>query len=70
MTMNMTMDDFLTHCTACGGNWIAMFLTGIQEIFPNDYKDVIEEVNKIGYSHGGIPAMSYLCDWLEEHGIK
>lgn len=35
-----TMTDFLGHCTACGGNWGVMFLTGIEELYPNVY-DVI-----------------------------
>ena len=30
----MTFKEFLTHCTACGGNWGGMLLTGIHELYP------------------------------------
>ena len=30
----MEMSEFLTHCTACGGNWGGMFLTGIKALAP------------------------------------
>lgn len=26
----MPMDEFLTHCTACGGNWGGMLLSGLR----------------------------------------
>lgn len=32
-----TLDDFLNECTACGGNWCGMFLSGIKKIWPNVY---------------------------------
>ena len=33
----MTLDTFMTHCTACGGNWTAMIMTGIEEVAPEVY---------------------------------
>lgn len=36
----MTLTEFLSHCTACGGNWGSMFLTGIKALWPTVY-DVI-----------------------------
>lgn len=33
----MTLDTFMTHCTACGGNWTAMLITGIKEVAPEVY---------------------------------
>ena len=33
----MTFTEFLSHCTACGGNWTAMLLTGIKKCFPEYY---------------------------------
>ena len=33
----MTLNDFLNHCTVCGGNWTAMFLTGLKEVAPDIY---------------------------------
>jgi hypothetical protein len=65
----MTMKDFLNNCTACGGNWVAMLLSGIKRVFPNDYELVVAEVDKIGFGHGGVPAFAYVCEWLEEHGV-
>lgn len=32
--VEMTMDDFLGYCYACGGNWCAMLLSGIKELWP------------------------------------
>lgn len=29
-----TLDEFLSKCTACGGNWTAMFLSGIKAVDP------------------------------------
>lgn len=31
----MTFNEFLSHCTACGGNWTAMLFTGIKEVAPD-----------------------------------
>ena len=33
----MTLDTFMKHCTACGGNWTAMIITGIKEVAPGVY---------------------------------
>lgn len=34
----MTLTEFLTkHCTACGGNWAAMIMSGIRSAFPERY---------------------------------
>lgn len=30
----MSFDVFMKHCTACGGNWGGMLLTGIRELRP------------------------------------
>ena len=32
-----TFDDFLKHCTACGGDWGQMLLTGIKALWPSVY---------------------------------
>lgn len=34
----MTFEDFISHCTACGGNWTAMILTGIKDVVPDLYE--------------------------------
>ena len=46
-----TMDgkDFLTHCTACGGNWGAMLLTGIKELYPAVYDAIPDDMGKHSY---------------------
>lgn len=33
----MTLDTFMNHCTACGGNWTAMLMTGIKKVAPEVY---------------------------------
>lgn len=38
--------DFLTHCTACGGNWGAMLLTGIKELYPEVYDAIPDDMGK------------------------
>lgn len=37
---NDSFDTFLNHCTACGGNWGGMLLTGIKALYPEVW-DVI-----------------------------
>ena len=34
----MSGSDFMNNCTACGGNWTAMLLTGIKRCFPEFYE--------------------------------
>lgn len=34
---DMSYDEFLENCLACGGNWSNMILSGIRAIFPNVY---------------------------------
>lgn len=33
----MTSREFLNNCTACGGNWAAMIMSGIRKCFPEQY---------------------------------
>ena len=40
----MTMDEFLTHCTACGGNWGGMLLTGINKLYPEVYEVIPDDM--------------------------
>ena len=58
----MDLDEFLDHCTACGGNWGGMFLTGIQELFP-DVWELIPE-------HMGVFAFSVIGDVLNLLNVK
>lgn len=47
--VSMTMDDFLKHCTACGGNWGGMLLTGIKELFPEVWDAIPDELGMFGW---------------------
>jgi hypothetical protein len=42
----MDGDEFLSHCTACGGNWGGMFLTGIKELYPGVYEAIPEQMGR------------------------
>lgn len=37
---NKTIKEFLSECTACGGDWGQLLLTGIRKVYPKVY-DVI-----------------------------
>lgn len=50
----MTMNEFIQNCSACGGNWGAMLLTGIKRVFPEHYSEVEEHYNSMDFSGGGI----------------
>lgn len=40
---------FLDHCTACGGDWGGMFLTGIKELYPNVYNAIPDEMGVFAF---------------------
>lgn len=68
-SLDMTFNEFLNNCTACGGNWGAMLLTGIKKLFPDGYEKVNEHYSSMDFSHGGVEPFLYLVEWLQEHGI-
>lgn len=46
---NMTVNEFIkNHCTACGGNWCAMLLSGIKALSPDTYKAIPENMGENG----------------------
>lgn len=57
----ISMPDFLQHCTACGGNWGAMFLSGIAELYPEVYEAIPNDL--------GIFAFSVLADVIRLCGV-
>ena len=42
----MTLDTFMKHCTACGGNWTAMIITGIKEVAPEVYDQMPDRTHE------------------------
>lgn len=48
--------DFLSHCTACGGNWGGMLLSGIRELWPKVYHAIPDDM--------GIYAFACICSVL------
>ena len=57
----MTFKQFLDNCTACGGNWGGMFLTGIYKLWPDVWKAIPDEM--------GVQAWSCLCSVLMLCGV-
>ena len=57
----MTFKDFLSHCTACGGNWGGMLLTGIRELWPAVYDAIPDDM--------GFMAWNGLCITLALLGV-
>lgn len=43
-TIDDARNDFMKHCTACGGNWTGMLWSGIREVFPEFYTTFPEHV--------------------------
>lgn len=42
--LNMTMEEFLKHCTACGGNWGGMLLSGLKRLRPEVWEAIPEKM--------------------------
>lgn len=62
---NMTFDEFLTHCTLCGGNWGGMLLTGIKKLFPRVYDAIPDPM-----ANNGNTAFALLIHTLILCGIE
>lgn len=52
----MTMNEFLNHCTACGGNWGGMLLTGVRKLWPHVWDAIPEQM--------GVYAWECICTTL------
>lgn len=61
-TAPKTLDSFWKHCTACGGNWGGMILTGIKELYPELWKMIPDNM--------GVFAFSVLCEVLNLLGYE
>lgn len=42
--LRMTCGEFLQSCTACGGNWGGMFLSGIKRLAPEVYDAIPDDM--------------------------
>lgn len=58
---NGTAKDFLQYCTACGGNWGGMLLTGIKELYPEVWDAIPDDMR--------IFAWAALCSTLILCGV-
>lgn len=63
----MVFDKFLTYCTACGGNWGGMLLTGIHELWPEVW-DVIPDNMDVNCFSTIINLLFCLGVWVDETG--
>ena len=59
----MNVRLFLDHCTACGGDWVSMLLSGVEECYPDDYIRLKAECDEIN-SNSGASEFVHICDFL------
>lgn len=57
----MTGTEFMNNCSACGGNWAAMLMSGVKKAFPEYWENLKDKE----YSFDDIYAMTVECgvDW-------
>lgn len=66
----MSFDAIILSCNS-GTSLGSYLLSGIRQIFPNDYEEVLEEYNKNTFDslESKAKALSYLLVWLNDKGI-
>ena len=42
----MNGNDFLTHCTPCGGDWCGLLLSGIRALYPTVWDAIPDDMGK------------------------
>ena len=47
---NRSIGDFLSECTACGGDWGAMLLSGIKRLYPKVYDAIPNEMGRSAWN--------------------
>lgn len=57
--LNITFKEFLNDCTACGGNWGGMLLTGLRELRPNVWDAIPDDMGVFAWQ--GICSTLVLC---------
>lgn len=45
---NGGIKEFFNHCVCCGGDWGAMFLSGIKKLYPCVYKAIPDSMGATG----------------------
>ena len=60
-SLNMDFEEFLNHCTACGGNWTGMLLSGLKVLRPSIW-DIIPD-------NMGIQPWDCICSTLILCGV-
>ena len=58
---NGNSKQFLEHCTACGGNWGGMLLTGIHKLYPAVWDAIPDDM--------GVFAWACICSVLILCGV-
>ena len=76
----MTYAEFIEKCTACGGNWVAMMMSGIKEVAPEIYDEMPERsygfdevcfiVNHLCYDRPHFPYNFNYRGYVIEHTIE
>ena len=46
----MSFSDFLSHCTACGGDWGAMLLSGVKALYPRIWDAIPNDMGCFAWS--------------------
>ena len=64
----MSLDEFKTHCTCCGGNWCAMLLSGINDLYPEVYDAIPDDMGR--HSFECILCVMLLLGVIFEEGVK
>ena len=57
----MNFKDFLDLCTACGGNWGGMLLSGVRRLYPDVWDAIPDEM--------GVHAFTTICNLLILLGV-
>ena len=57
----MSFNDFLNYCTACGGNWGGMLLSGVRRLYPDVWDAIPEDL--------GVHAWGTICSLLIILGV-
>lgn len=57
--INLSAAEFLKHCTACGGNWGGMLLSGLRKLRPEVWEAIPDDMGSLAWL--GIGSTLILC---------